>query len=110
MKQFTIRHSGWSGVSVGYDERLERYIWPIDEYLARTKHGANVAARIRRLNPDGKVEGERPRGWHPSGNFGYDGRRRTREHGSRCALCEGTAASMVKATAGQRGQNVVRAI
>ena len=40
--------------------------WHIDTYLARARHKPNVAARIRRLNPDGIAAGEWPRGWHPS--------------------------------------------
>lgn len=40
------------------------HVWPIEEYLIRSKHKPNVAARIARLNPNGKPEGEIPRGIH----------------------------------------------
>lgn len=60
---YSIEHSGQIFVSEyrGADLR----IWPIEEYLARRKHSPPVAARIKRLNPNGKEEMTRPRGWHP---------------------------------------------
>lgn len=76
MKPHTVRHSGGSWTSVGYDERVGAHIWPIEEYLARRNHGPNVAARLKRLNANGKPEGELPRGWDPSRKFRYEGRRR----------------------------------
>jgi len=66
---FTIRHSGRSFTSLGFDGRY--FIWPIDEYLARTNHGPAVQARIRRLNPNGKPEGELPRGVHLKHRSGH---------------------------------------
>lgn len=41
------------------------FIWPIEEYLTRTKHRRRVRERIARLNPAGKEEGDAPKGWHP---------------------------------------------
>jgi len=55
---------------IGFNAALGVSVWPIEEYLARTKHRPTVRERIRRLNPAGKAEGERPRGWHPASTFG----------------------------------------
>lgn len=60
-----ITHSGHTWELLGRD-KFTTAIWPIGEYLARRKHGENVAERIARLNPNGKSEGERPKGWHPT--------------------------------------------
>jgi hypothetical protein len=46
-------------------KRARSHIWPIEEYLDRTKHGRQVRQRLMRLNPEGKEEGCTPRGWHP---------------------------------------------
>lgn len=61
----TYRHNGREFTSIGTSER-GYMIWPIEEYLARRKHTPAVAERIRRLNPNGKEEGSRPKGWHPN--------------------------------------------
>ena len=61
----TIRHSGQSFTSLRYGKYAP--VYPIEEYLVRRKHSPAVAARIKRLNPNGKEEGSRPRGWHPQG-------------------------------------------
>lgn len=58
-------NSGYPFRPIGRDEITGLMVWPIEEYLARTNHGPRVAERIARLNPDGKVEGHMPRGWHP---------------------------------------------
>lgn len=50
---------------LGWEPGQRNYMWPIDEYLARRKHGPRVAARISSLNPNGKPEGAKPRGWNP---------------------------------------------
>jgi hypothetical protein len=71
----TIEHSGWQFRSVGTGKVRRAPIWPIQEYLVRTKHGPAVRERIARLNPNGKEEGERPRGWHPSFLFRAHGKR-----------------------------------
>ena len=68
-----VKHSGMVFLSThkapSRDRALDHLVsvWPISEYLARTKHKPTVAARIRRLNPNGKPEGDRPRGWNPKG-------------------------------------------
>lgn len=59
---FSVEHSGKIWKSLGWHVELGVPVWPIEEYLARTKHGKSVAERIARLNPDGKPEGERPHG------------------------------------------------
>lgn len=62
-----IEHSGRSWSSLGLwpiRGGLFVEIWPIEEYLVRSKHKPTVAARIARLNPNGKPEGEAPRGIH----------------------------------------------
>jgi hypothetical protein len=59
-----IDHSGVHWISGGRGPNGYA-VWPIDEYLVRRRHRPEVAARIRRLNPNGKEEGSRPRGWHP---------------------------------------------
>jgi len=66
--KYTIFHNGVTWHSLGTGPRGHQ-IWPIEEYLIRVKHTPNVAARIKRLNPNGKEEGARPRGWHPKGMF-----------------------------------------
>lgn len=91
---YTIQHSGCSFTSVGYAEWFDAYIWPIEEYLVRTKHGRNVAARIRRMNPDGKPEGAHPRGWHPSTLYALEGKRRKTRRRDRypwARRCKGSA-------------------
>ncbi len=65
---YTIEHNNKTWISLGTGPR-GRPIWPIEEYLIRTKHTKNVSERIKRLNPNGKEEGARPRGWHPKGMF-----------------------------------------
>lgn len=60
-----IQHSGRTWRSLGQGKEGGYPIWPIEEYLARRHHGPAVAKRIARLNPNGKEEGLRPRGWHP---------------------------------------------
>lgn len=59
----TVTHSGQTWTSLGRTKYGE--LWPIGEYLARTKHSPAVAERIRRLYPHGKEEGSMTRGWHP---------------------------------------------
>ena len=66
MGKHSIVHSGAMWISLGTGPHGNP-IWPIDEYLVRTKHTLSVAERIRRLNPNGKEEGYMPRGWHPKG-------------------------------------------
>ena len=61
----TVAHSGGEWTCLGWDWVTGMRVWPIDEYLARTNHRPTVADRIRRLNPDGKPEGAKPRGWNP---------------------------------------------
>lgn len=56
---------GYAFSPVAVDERSGERVWPIEEYLARRRHGPAVRERIRRLNAKGKIEGEWPRGWHP---------------------------------------------
>lgn len=50
----TIQHSGdeWTAL------RIEdgKYVWPIEEYLARTNHSPYEAQIILKLNPNGKRE------------------------------------------------------
>jgi hypothetical protein len=41
------------------------YVWPIEEFIARKKCKPRVAARLRRLNPNGVEGGSFPRGYHP---------------------------------------------
>lgn len=64
-----IEHSGgkWESLGFAYGEWVKREVpvWPIGEYLARTSHGPAVKTRIERLNPKGKPEGDKPRGWNP---------------------------------------------
>lgn len=50
---------------LGWTPTRSEYVWPIEEYLARTRHGRKVRERIQRLNPNGKPEASWPRGWHP---------------------------------------------
>ena len=77
---YSVTHSGQTFVSLGDAGRdfwgFILPIWPIEEYLARTWHGARVAARIKALNPNGRAEGERPRGWYPHSERRYAGRRK----------------------------------
>lgn len=58
-----ISHSGHTFTSLGI--KNGNTVWPIKEYLVRRKHSKNVAERIDRLNPNGKEEGEGPRGYYP---------------------------------------------
>lgn len=37
-------------------------IWPIEEYLARTVWSPDMVAHLQRENPNGKLEGELPKG------------------------------------------------
>jgi hypothetical protein len=50
--------------ALAYADRPGRLVWPVEEFLRRQRCGQHVAARLRRLNPAGVVEGEYPRGWH----------------------------------------------
>lgn len=60
-----VEHSGQTFHAVACDPKTGERVWPIEEYLARSKHKKSVAERIARLNPYGKPEGERVRGVHP---------------------------------------------
>lgn len=60
----TITHAGGTFTALGFDKRTGRPIWPVDEILSRRKVGREVESRLRRMNPDGVVEGECPRGWN----------------------------------------------
>ena len=62
---YVISHSGGTWGSLGRGKNGGQ-IWPIQEYLVRTNHSPAVAERIERLNPNGKEEGEWPRGYHRS--------------------------------------------
>jgi hypothetical protein len=62
-----VTHSGKTFGAVGCTPSGHR-IWPIEEYLIRSKHKPTVAARIRRMNLYGKVEGAKIRGFHPKFN------------------------------------------
>ena len=42
--------------------KMGRPRWPIEEYLARTKWSRRMVRCLKRAHPDGKVEGELPRG------------------------------------------------
>lgn len=61
----SVEHSGQVFHAVACDPTTGERVWPIEEYLARSKHKKTVAERIARLNPYGKLEGERVRGVHP---------------------------------------------
>lgn len=56
-----VEHSGggWDQVGIGSHGRS---IWPIEEYIARTDHTPEEIAELKRLNPNGKEEGEMPIG------------------------------------------------
>ena len=58
----TVHHNGVTWVSPGFG-KFGRPVWPIDELLVRKKFKPTVQERIRRLNPNGKEEGEICRGW-----------------------------------------------
>jgi len=68
---YVISHSGGTWGSLGRGKGGNQ-IWPIQEYLVRTNHSRNVAERIERLNPNGKEEGEAPRGFHWSPSTKYE--------------------------------------
>jgi hypothetical protein len=55
----SVTHSGVTWLCLGYGKQ-RRPIWPIEEYLIRTNHTPEEEERIRRLNPNGKEEGEAP--------------------------------------------------
>ena len=63
---FTIHHSRTFFTSIRFDFDKNRYVWPIDEFLARTKCSAFVEQRLREMNPNGVVEGEYPLGGDPN--------------------------------------------
>lgn len=64
-RHLQIEHSGHVFNSCIWSYSAHAYVWPIEEYLCRTNHTKSVAERIERLNPLGKPEGERPKGWNP---------------------------------------------
>lgn len=62
-----LHYGAYPFMPIGTSRTRGGYVWPIEEYLVRTRHGPAVRERIARLNRDGKLEGEEPRGWHPHG-------------------------------------------
>jgi len=58
---FQIEHSGqtWTSLGVGPNDRP---VWPIEEYLARTNHTPERVEHLKKMNPNGKEEGEAPDG------------------------------------------------
>ena len=61
-KHLQIEHSGHVFNSCVFDTKRGVYVWPIEEYLCRSKHSRGVVERIQRLNQNGNAEGELPRG------------------------------------------------
>jgi hypothetical protein len=62
VRPHTIEHNGqkWTSTHIGPNWR---YVWPIEELLARTDFPPDVQERLKELNPFGKEEGETCPGW-----------------------------------------------
>lgn len=65
---YSVQHSGQTfhalgwGISERYPECGLQPIWPIEEFLARTKFDWRRQKQIKRLNPDGNMESDLPKG------------------------------------------------
>ena len=62
--QFQVEHSGKLWTALGYDTSKMRYIWPVEEFIARWEPWLTTAEikTLKHLNPTGQTEGVNPNG------------------------------------------------